>query len=97
MQWPGGTALELEAGGLQDHEHGKHDGVGLLVVRLLDAAHDEGVGILDARIPKHLRLGRVPMDEAEAAGALVLFLWQALHHCDHASGRRPYLILCARQ
>ncbi len=78
MERFGGAALEARTGVLQDHEHGQHDGVRLFMVLLLDAADDESISILDARVPQHFALGGVSLDESETAWAHTLFLGKTL-------------------
>lgn len=73
-------ALGADQSILQDKQHGQHDDIGLKGVLLLNAAHNEGVGIIDAGLLQALQLCGLPRDEGELAGRLVpLLLWHALH------------------
>ena len=89
-----GAAVALCTGILQNHEHGQGDGVSLLVVLLLDAAHDEGVRILNACVLQHVWLGWVSLDQLESAGPLCLLLWQPLHRTAASRITMADLVVC---
>ena len=74
-----GISLAADERVLQDEQHGEHEGVRLPSVLLLNAAHNEGIGILDASLLQHFQLCGLPSDQGELTGRfLSLLLGHAL-------------------